>query len=100
MVYMFASVGGDFTDLQRLPAYWVDTLDEATALALLRANWPATLRLAAALLAAPDGRLTWDEQVTLAGTVVEADDDTVCQIRDALEAGELDSLVARVTHTP
>ncbi len=96
VTYMFGGADGDLADLALVPAYWVDTLDEAVTLALLRGNWAAVLRLAAALLAAPDGRVTWDEQVTLAGTIVEADDNTVTLIRDHLDTGELDSLVARV----
>lgn len=86
----------DLADLRRLPAYAVDALDEAVAIGLLRANWPAVLRLAAALLNAPDGRLTWEQQTATAGPITEAADDVVADLHEQLETGRLESLVARV----
>lgn len=96
VVYWLGSADGDLADLRRVPAFWVDTLDEAVTLALLRGNWTAVLRVAAALLATPDHRLTWDQQITAAGTVLEADDDLVIELLDLLGVGDIDSLVGRV----
>lgn len=95
-VYDWGGGDLDLADLRRLPRDYVDTMDEAVAIELIRANWQAVLRVAAGLLAAPDGRLTWPQQVELAGTVVEADDETIVTLREQLDAGQVESLVARV----
>lgn len=95
-VYDFGGADLDLADFRWFPRDFVDTLDEAVAIELVRTNWPSVLRVAGALLAAPDGRLTWKQQVFIVGTIVDADDTAVVAVREQLDAGRLESLVARV----
>ncbi|MBD8059030.1 hypothetical protein IC607_08620 [Cellulomonas sp. JH27-2] len=94
--YGSGAVDLDIATLRARPADWVDTLDEAVAIQLVRQNWAAVLRLAAALLAAPNGRLNWEQQTNLAGTIAEADEDAVMDLHERLDAGQLELLTARV----
>jgi len=85
--WLWGYANGDVDDLLRAPDWAFNDRVEAETLATLRHNWPAVLRLAAALLAAPTYRLTWDEQVAVIGTLEDAPDEVFVAVDTELTDG-------------